>query len=163
MIKKDIKLIVFLAFIFGMFFGTIINAEEVMLNTPFEEEIRLELPETIEDSHKLLIQIAELYWGERYDLEEITETLENNDLVLTNTKDELLIAQDDITILRKELETAIILNDSIFQLGIGYTYPNGVEILFEANIPNFFLGVYGRANIQFKGGYNFGIGLTIDL
>lgn len=60
-----------------MFFGAIvIHAEAVTLNTPFEEETSMLLPATLEKSHALLIRVAELYWGERFDLENSLENVE---------------------------------------------------------------------------------------
>lgn len=97
-------------------------------------------------------------------LKDTTQALEDTTIILESTIDELTVAQAEIIILRRELEIAILSKiSSMFQLGIGYTYPNGVEILFEVDIPNFFLGFYGRANIQFDNRFNLGIGLIIDL
>jgi len=110
-------------------------------------------------------------------LEETTQALVDSNETLTNTntefinsqdifidtQSELIVAQKEIVTLRKEVEGSVVVPDSLLQLGIGYTYPNGAEILLNMDIPFFPIGIYGRANIQFDNSFNLGIGLTIDL
>lgn len=110
-------------------------------------------------------------------LEETTEALEDTDFllrltknelsntndVLDDIKNELLVAQEEIFGLRKEVLRLMVPEESILQLGIGYTYPNGAEIMLGINLPKFPIGIYGRVNIQFDNTFTLGIGLTIDL
>lgn len=99
-------------------------------------------------------------------LEETTQALEESTDTIISIQAELVAAQSEIKILRGMVNDLSLMNlnaESIFDLGVGYTWPSGVEVLFEGEIPNFFLGFYGRVNLQFDGTPTFGVGITIDL
>lgn len=101
--KKIISLILSV-FLIG---SVTLYAESVILDTPYKDKnITLDIPSDYVSLKALTIQIAQLYWGERYDLEQTLsrEQQLNNDLTkLTDSAGSLSA-------------TALKLNDSVTNL-----------------------------------------------
>lgn len=132
------------------------------------EELEIQLEKTTNE----LISLTEDYIDllKEYDLvidqlEETTNALEETTDILIDNTAELIQAQTEIKSLREDLEVTIIpaYTQNLFSIGVGYTMPDGIELIFDIDIPNFFLGFYGRVNYQFKNNANLGIGVKIDL
>lgn len=94
----------FLIFFLGTFIPAKLYGETVELNTPFEESISLNVPENYEDLKDLTIMIAELYWGERHDLEQSQEQV---DTLIEEIDNQLIPVIDELRIQNKDLITLL--------------------------------------------------------
>jgi hypothetical protein len=97
---------IFLLLLFLSF--PLIAQETVVLNTPYDKEISIDIPKDKKEMKDLIIEVAELYWGERYDLEkkledekkllkkieELKERLKESNQTIENLKVELKKTQD---------------------------------------------------------------------
>lgn len=92
-------LILILIFIASM----ILFSEEVIVETPYKDEITLDLPESYDELRELTIQIAELYWGERYDLESTLKTLAETRASLNEILIERNIALSENQLIKAEI------------------------------------------------------------
>lgn len=132
---------------------TFLTAEEVVLDTPFEDEITIEIPDTQEEMRQLIIDVSELYWGERYDLEKSQEHV-------TRLEDNIDKLNQQIDQLKKRLEETEKLLDEkvkpdIFRWGInvsgGIMLPtNGQTLTFSA-LP--YIQLFETVNIGIEVGY----------
>lgn len=92
-------LILILIFITSM----ILFSEEVIVETPYKDKITLDLPESYDELRELTIQIAELYWGERYDLESTLKTLAETRTSLNEILIERNIALSENQLIKAEI------------------------------------------------------------
>lgn len=163
--KKFIFLILILFVSIGFVFS-----EDVVLNTPYEKEISITIPENPEDMKDLIIQISELYWGERFDNEEcdtdLEEALQQNDkliIELEETKEQLGIANNTITDLQKELKKKC-KNDpfrwGINILGGGVMKNDIISMSIKANP---YIQLFEFVNIGAYFEYPIGIGLQLGV
>lgn len=133
-----------------------------------KEELQQQLKETTAALNAITddyIELVNEYAALTEQLQETTNALKET----TNTLEEMRVQvqedQEEIELLRQTLETTLIpaYTDSMFSVGVGYTQPPGLEVIFNIDIPNFFLGFYGRFNYQFDVSTNMAAGIKIDL
>ena len=98
----------FFAFLLFIFSLPLIAQETVVIDTPYNKEISIDIPKDKKEMKELLIEVSELYWGERYDLEqklkdeekllakieELKQRLKESNQTIENLKVELKKTQD---------------------------------------------------------------------
>jgi len=131
-----------------------------------------ELKQQLEDTTQALVEITDDYIElvDEYaalagQLERTTQALKETTDTLEEMRVQVAEDQQEIDGLRSLLEETIIpaYTDKMFSIGVGYSMPNGIDAMFGIDIPNFFLGFYGRFNFQFDMTTNLAIGIKIDL
>lgn len=95
------KLFILLLFILPF---SLIAQETITLDTPFDREITVTIPENHEDCTDLIVDISELYWGERYDLEKKLEDEEKLLARIDDLKKQLKESNNTIESLKKSLK-----------------------------------------------------------
>ena len=153
--------------IFSAFF---ITADEIVLDTPYNYEISLPIPDNYNDLVDLTIQIAELYWGERYDLEQTESDLEkaldqNDKLIvqLESTKLQLKSANDMISVLAKKVKE--LNKNDLFRWGIN-VFGGGVvknDIISMSFKTNPYIQLFEFLNIGAYFEYPIGIGIQVGI
>ena len=98
-------------------------------------------------------------------LQTTTDSLKETTALVEEMRAQVAEDQQEIDGLRNLLEETIIpaYTDKMFSIGVGYSMPNGIDAMFGIDIPNFFLGFYGRFNFQFDMTTNLAVGIKIDL
>ena len=130
-----------------------LTANEVVLDTPFEDEITIDIPESKEEMRQLIIDVSELYWGERYDLERSQDHVEE-------LKKDIEKLNKQIDNLKVELRNTEELLDEkvkpdIFRWGInvsgGIILPTSGQTLTISAMP--YLQLFEMINIGIEVGY----------
>lgn len=153
-----------------LFISFPIFSETVILNTPYNKEISIDIPNNPDDRKDLIIQISELYWGERYDNEacdkDLTDSVQQvDDLVveLESTVAQLRESNNMIIILEEKLKEKV-KNDpfrwGVNILGGGVVKDNLISLSFKANP---YIQLFEFINIGAYFEYPIGIGLSIGV
>jgi hypothetical protein len=64
--------------------------DEIVLDTPYEKEISITIPESDEGKINLIKRISELYWAERYDHEKTLEREEKLIYAISDIKEKIV-------------------------------------------------------------------------
>lgn len=89
--------------------ATTIFAEKVAIDTPYKDKtVTLDIPSDYASLKALTVQLATLYWGERYDREQsqadvakLQKTVDDQNTSITNLKNQLLKTQDLLDVANK--------------------------------------------------------------
>lgn len=132
------------------------------------EELEQQLKDTTDALNQVTddyIDLVDEYAALANQLQDTTDSLRETTDTLEEMRVQIQEDQQEIEGLRETLEDTLIpaYTDSMFSIGVGYTMPDGIDGLFFIDIPNFFLGFYGRFNFQFDGTTNLAAGIKIDL
>lgn len=105
--------------------STTILAEEVHIDHPVTEEpVRLVVPEDYDALRSAYLQMARLYLGERHDLEEALDIIEENDGVIAELEDQVDSLMESNQELENELGSEIRPDPLKLQpmAGVGYDF-----------------------------------------
>lgn len=100
-----VSMIAFFMLVMGLLFVTEAVSETVVLDTPFEREITINIPDDPQARRDLIVTISELYWGERYDLENALGSIDDLQVEiesLAGVVTELQTQNDELIVLLEE-------------------------------------------------------------
>lgn len=128
-------------------------SEEVVLNTPFDDEISIEIPESKDEMEQLIIDVAELYWGERYDLERSQEHVARLEKDIDKLNKQIDNLKEKLAETEKLLDEKV--KPDVFRWGInvsgGIMLPTNGQTFTMSALP--YIQLFETVNIGIEIGY----------
>jgi len=154
------KIILSILFLFVSFnvysFDLIDLVEELTNELQASNEIIIELQERLEIKSNTIFILESI-------LEETIKELENSNIVIINLQKELNEASSEIKYFREQYERSLQNIHYNHEIGLGVTYPRGIEIISTFN-PRFLrtFSLYARAGIYDSFSFQGGVGAMIS-
>jgi hypothetical protein len=146
----------------ALFMGAIllssVAAEEVVIDTPYEDEVTLTIPEDYETLREYYIELAELYQETKYDLD---QEIDNVDALLVNQEELLALVREDKKLLNeikndlKQPTLPEFLNHGpLVGVGTSIDHPYTIHAGYSIEILNSF-------TLQLQGQFPFGVSVMV--
>ena len=87
--------------------------ETVVIDTPYDREISLDIPQDKDAIVDLLVEVSGLYWAERYDFKSYSKIKDSNEIKLLNQIDYLKIGLTDSNKVIVDLNEQIMLTEKL--------------------------------------------------